>query len=532
MATLIFLFVSSFSLCLVLTPLARLLATRYGLVDRPDGGRKRHGQAIPVAGGLAILVSGAIAVGCAVVVPNPWNAEISAHGGELAALLLASVVICGVGVLDDYGYLRGRHKLVGQLTAAGILIASGLVIRNVRLFQIDIELGVLAVPFTAFFLLGAINALNMLDGMDGLLTALGLVLSLAMAALVLIGQRWYAAPVAVALAGALLGFLRYNFPPARIFLGDAGSMLIGLVIGMLAIQTSLKEPATIMLATPLALLAVPILDITAAIVRRKLTGRSLYATDRCHLHHCLLNRGLSDRRALLWITALCLLSVGGAIAGHVLNNDVFALVAVVVVTGTLLGTRLFGYAEFTLVKQRFLSYLASFGQGPGGKPREVEVRLQGSADWKELWAPFVECARDLDLRRIHLHVNAPALNEGYDFRWDDPHDTGDEGQPRRWVAELSLMVHNQSVGRLDVVGCRDGRSIADKIATLMKLVENLEVFIGDMEQYLETRRDPAHGHGVAEHSRNGKVMAANDAARPHRGGAANPAAQSVQPGGC
>src|SRR5262245_26371483 len=128
----------------------------------------------------------------------------------------------------------------------------------------------------------------MLDGMDGLLGVISLILSLPMAAMVVLAHRWPAAPVAHALAGALLGFLFYTFPPASIFLGDTGSMLVGLVIGVLAIQTSLKSPATLVLATPVALLAIPILDTTAAIVRRKLTGRSVYTTDRCHLHHCLL----------------------------------------------------------------------------------------------------------------------------------------------------------------------------------------------------------------------------------------------------
>src|SRR5439155_8367461 len=140
-------------------------------------------------------------------------------------------------------------------------------------------------------LLGAINSLNLIDGMDGLLGSVGLILSLALAVMAALAGHWGAAAVAVALAGALLGFLPFNLPPASVFLGDSGSMLVGLVLGTLAIQSSLKAPATIALATPVALLILPIFDTTVAILLRTMTGRSLYTTDRGHLLHRLLRFG-------------------------------------------------------------------------------------------------------------------------------------------------------------------------------------------------------------------------------------------------
>src|SRR5437868_2212657 len=154
----------------------------------------------------------------------------------------------------------------------------------------------MAVPVTLFLLLGAIGSLNLIDGMDGLLSTVGVLVSLAVAGMAVMGGHWLAACAAVALAGALLGFLRYNFPPATIFLGDSGSMLIGLVLGVLAIKSALKTPTTVALMAPAVLLTIPIFDTFAAILRRKLTGRSIYSTDRGHLHHCLLSRGLSRWR--------------------------------------------------------------------------------------------------------------------------------------------------------------------------------------------------------------------------------------------
>src|SRR5205085_11092231 len=138
------------------------------------------------------------------------------------------------------------------------------------------------------------------------LSTIGLIIALAMAGMAIIGLQWPAATVALALAGALLAFLFFNFPPASIFLGDSGSMLIGLIIGTLAIQSSLKGPATVALAAPLALLVIPIFDTSAAILRRKLTGSSIFATDRGHLHHMLQSGGLSHQKVLFLVVFLCL----------------------------------------------------------------------------------------------------------------------------------------------------------------------------------------------------------------------------------
>ncbi len=299
---------ASFASCLLLVPLVRLLASRYGLVDNPDGRRKVHGRSVPLGGGLAILASSAVAVAAALAVAGPVRDELAGRWAMVLGLSLAALLICGVGVADDCGKLRGRYKLLGQVAAVAIVIGSGVVVRDVHLFGCQIDLGLLSLPFTAFLLLGAINSLNLLDGMDGLLGSVGAVVCLALAGMALLAGHWAIAGCALALAGALLGFLRYNLPPASIFMGDCGSMLVGLAVGTLAVEGSLKAPATIALATPVVLLTLPILDTTAAILRRKLTGRSIYTTDRGHLHHCLLRRGLSTWRVLLLVLGFCVLT--------------------------------------------------------------------------------------------------------------------------------------------------------------------------------------------------------------------------------
>jgi len=261
-------FISFFAVSLVssilLTPLVRALASRYGLTDKPDQRRKLHGQTIPVAGGLAVLLASLATLFIMLAADLcPWSEQFYQQASQWLGLAGAAIIISCVGVIDDWGYLRGRHKLIGQVLAITVLVSTGLVVKTVRLAGLELELGILAIPFTAFFLLGAVNSLNLLDGMDGLLSTVALIVTLAFAGMAAMsGDREATACVAVTIAGALLGFLRYNFPPATIYLGDTGSMLIGLVIGSLAIRSSLKGPATVALAAPLAILAIPILDTT------------------------------------------------------------------------------------------------------------------------------------------------------------------------------------------------------------------------------------------------------------------------------
>jgi UDP-GlcNAc:undecaprenyl-phosphate GlcNAc-1-phosphate transferase len=464
----------SLGLALLLTPLVRALAPRFGLVDHPDGKRKTHARPTPVGGGVAVLVatSGALAIGLAAT--GGFDDACGSHGEFLLGLFVAGTIICVVGLADDLWGLRGRHKVLGQLVAIVVVMYAGVVVERIQLFNWCQELGLLAIPFTVFWLLGAINSLNLMDGMDGLLGCVGTIISLAIAVMAVLSNSWVVACLAVALAGALLGFLRYNFPPASIFLGDAGSMLIGLVLGVLAIRGALKGPATIALAAPVAILTVPILDTTAAIVRRKLTGRSLYTTDHGHLHHCLLRHNLSCRGVLLGVSGLCCLTVAAGVVSLSLNNELFAILTSVSVACILVVTRLFGYAEFVLARDHFLETVWSLLHARAANPaaHQIEVRLHGSGEWKELWHDLTARAPELNLAAMCLDVNAPAMEEGYHARWNRRNGEIEDG--RLWRAEIPVMAEGQMVGRLEAIGPRDGEAIGAKLATLTQLLDSLE----------------------------------------------------------
>lgn len=470
---------TSFALTLVITPILRSWAARVGLVDRPDGRRKLHRQAVPLAGGLAILISSVAVLSLGVTLSNPWQQLLQAQSDTLVGLLLAAIVICAVGVADDWRGMRGRHKLFGQLLAVSIVISSGVEVENVHLFGWEIMLGPLALPLTAFWLLGAINSLNLLDGLDGLLGSVGAIICLALVAMAVASGHWATAAVAACLLGALLAFLCFNFPPASIYLGDCGSMLIGLVVGVLAIQSSLKAPATVAMAAPAALMTIPIFDSLAAITRRRLTGRSIYTTDRGHIHHSMLSRGLSGTRVLLVIGTLCSLIVVGVLASLILRSELLAVIAGLTVVFVLIVTRLFGHAEFLLLKERLLECCTP-GRQVNGRTRQMEVRLQGSADWKLFWLSLTTHAEDLKLQSMCLDVNAPAIHESYHARWG--RSSREEEMTTLWRAELPLMVNGQVIGRLELTGLPDEQPISSKVATLSTWVEAFEIALSRLTE--------------------------------------------------
>ncbi len=470
----------SFGLCLLLTPPARAWAYRLRLVDKPDGRRKLHVRTIPVAGGPVILFSVAAALLAAFLCSGAIRRQAAAVAPDLLGLLLAALVICAVGVLDDFGRLRGRHKLLGQLIAIAAVIGTGVRIESIHFLKVDFPLGILAIPFTVFFLLGAINSLNLLDGMDGLLTSVALLLCLVLGFLALLAKKDVTACLAFAMAAALLAFLRYNFPPATIFLGDSGSMLIGLVIGVLAINSSLAPPARMTLIVPTALLTLPIFDTAAAILRRKLTGRSLYSTDRGHLHHCLLRR-FGDPYRVLFVVSLCGVVIGaGVLAGRLLDSELAILFTSLTVVVALIATRLFGHAELRMVAQCLRTPVEFFLRGlPADEPRQIEVRLQGTMNWHELWQRVVAWAPSLELCRLRLDVNAPAIGEGYHARWNCGPEAAEE-VGELWHARIPLAVKGRTIGELEISGRRGDESIGDKIVVLARMVQDSEWLVSQL----------------------------------------------------
>ena len=337
-------FVAAALIAFVLTPLVQRIALRYDAVDQPDH-RRVNLVPIPRGGGVAVAIAFIIvAAGVGIanadihVLPVPRAVGPS----TIVALLLGGALAAGFGVLDDYFDLRARWQFAGQLVLAFFAISLGVVVELVNdpfepgVIRLD---GPFAIGFTVVWIAGMINSINFIDGLDGLSSGVALIAAatLGMISLTAPVNQPFIAVLCFGLAGSLLGFLRWNFQPATIFVGTSGVMFIGYTLAVLSILGTAK------VAVALLVLAVPIIDAFWIIVRRISQGRSPFSPDRGHLHHRLLDVGLSHRQTVLLIYGIC--AGLGALALLLSGaGQVYAFLGVFVVIGLVL----FGLARLDI----------------------------------------------------------------------------------------------------------------------------------------------------------------------------------------
>ena len=298
---------------LIVTPLVRGLSLRASLVDRPSG-RKVHTKAVPRLGGIAIFAGCAIALAVEAggELAGVWPAALIRADPPLLGALGGLVLIFAVGLVDDVRGLTPGVKLAGQLLAAAVPIAAGLRVEFVGdpfgggLFQ----LGLLSYPVTALWIVGFANVFNLIDGLDGLAAGVAGIAAASFLLLAIDMNMAVAAVMAAALIGACAGFLRYNFNPASIIMGDSGALTIGFALGCMSLLGVMKSAAAITLVVPLLVIGVPVFDTGSAIIRRWRSGRPIQEADNGHIHHRLLHRGFSQRQTVLiiyvWSAALAL----------------------------------------------------------------------------------------------------------------------------------------------------------------------------------------------------------------------------------
>ena len=274
--------------------------------------------------------------------------------------MIAAGFVCFVGSIDDRFNLPSRVKLVLQIVSVLPIVLLGYYVDRIVAFGCPIELGWLGIPLTVLWLVGCINALNLIDGMDGLASIVGLSTAAMLGVIAASQGHDHVAAMAIVLAASLAGFLIYNLPPASIFLGDSGSMVIGLTVGLLGIQGTLKTSATLAITAPAVVMTLPMFDIVAAMVRRKLTGRRFDSPDRLHIHHRLLDRGWTPWQVLCLLGALCLTTGAAATAATIFRRDALAWIAAMTLVVLMIRLRLFGHDEFALAKQAVVRTLKSY----------------------------------------------------------------------------------------------------------------------------------------------------------------------------
>ncbi|OGO79577.1 MAG: undecaprenyl-phosphate alpha-N-acetylglucosaminyl 1-phosphate transferase [Clostridiales bacterium GWB2_37_7] len=310
MKTIYIAFLIAVSVAYLVTPFVIKLANRVGAIDVPKDSRRVHTVPIPRLGGIAIFIGFMVAVLTTLKMDT-----------RLMGVLAGAVIIVTMGYFDDIKPLSAKVKLLVQLLAAGIAMYGG-VKMNILTNPLSlisgtndfIVLGKWSYPLTMVWIVGVTNAINLIDGLDGLAAGVSTIAALTLTAVALFTGDTYISMLAAILAGATIGFLPYNFNPAKIFMGDTGSLLLGYMLSVISIMGVLKSAAALSILIPIFAIGLPIFDTFMAIVRRGMSGKSFMEADKGHLHHRLLDIGLSQKQAVLTLYSISAVLGFGAVA--------------------------------------------------------------------------------------------------------------------------------------------------------------------------------------------------------------------------
>lgn len=312
-------FVCAFLLAFLSTPYVKKLAKKIGAIDIPKDKRRMHTDSVPLIGGLAIFLG--------FLVSTVIFTEIDI---KIIAILSGALIMVVLGVFDDKYALGAKFKLMIQIIAAAIPVIAGVRIERIILPFLKsggIEFGWLAYPITILWIVALTNAVNLIDGLDGLAAGVSAIASFSMFLIALMQGNYVIAVMSAALVGACCGFLPYNFSPASIFMGDTGSTFLGFVMASLSVLGLFKIHAIISFAVPFIAFGIPIFDTSFAIFRRIKEHRPIMSPDRGHLHHRLVDMGFSHKQAVLIIYAICI--VLGAVAVLSFKSKLLAIVIAV-----------------------------------------------------------------------------------------------------------------------------------------------------------------------------------------------------------
>jgi len=357
-------FTLSLGLALALTPIVMKGAGWLRLFDSPDGGRRLHDHPVPRLGGVAVYLVAAAVASLLFIRVAPLFLPDGAPGDEqiriLAGVFLGSAILFLVGLVDDLRGLSAGVKFGAQILAASIVYFFGLRIGSIALgYGIGVPVGVLEIPLLFLWIVGLTNAYNFIDGLDGLAAGVAVIACATIAVVALaLGNLFVILPV-IALGGALLGFLPYNFPKGRIFLGDAGSLSIGFLLAVLSIEGAVNRAGAVLAVVPILAVSVPLLDTALAIVRRWLRHVPLSGADARHIHHRLLALGLTPKRTagILWALATGMAGLGllMALTAPFVATSIAMLGIVAVLVMLIYGTNVLAYNEFFVAGEVLMS---------------------------------------------------------------------------------------------------------------------------------------------------------------------------------
>jgi len=350
-STYLVVFLGAILLSFVLTRTVRNIAIARGWVSAPSLPRHIHTASIPRLGGIAIFLAFAAVAGILAAFPAMRGGDPKFSARTILYILVPGTLVFLLGLFDDLRPVKPQVKFAVQAVAATLLFFGGF-----RVFQLPLlfgshSLGWLALPLTIIWVLWITNAFNLLDGVDGLAAGSSLFSTLTVFVVSLVSGDLLVSSLTLALAGAILGFLRFNFNPATIFLGDCGSLFIGFMLSALALAGAQKTPTIVAVAIPVISFGLPVLETVLSVLRRFLSGQPLFAADRGHIHHKLLERGFSQRQ-VMWIlyvvSAAC-----GLLSLFLLypSGPTVGVVLFVIGVGIWVGVQHLGYHEFVELRR-------------------------------------------------------------------------------------------------------------------------------------------------------------------------------------
>jgi UDP-GlcNAc:undecaprenyl-phosphate/decaprenyl-phosphate GlcNAc-1-phosphate transferase len=397
----------SFLLAMTLTPVCRNLHQRCGLVDRPDQVRKLHQGPVPTMGGVPILI--AYVASFAVLLIGGLRMQLGKVDFSLALRLAPAVAtIFGLGVLDDRFRLQPVQKMIGQILAAGWACWAGVRITSSAVGSVPYYL---SIPVTIGWLVVCTNAFNLIDGVDGLAAGVGLSATATTLVAALVQHNLFLATATVPLAGALLGFVRYNFNPATIFLGDSGSLTIGFLLGCFGVIWGQKSATILGMTAPLMALSIPILDLCLSIVRRFLRRQPIMRGDRGHIHHRLLDRGLTPRRVALLLYALCGVTAVFSLFQSITVNHYSAAVIVVFCGIAWVGIQNLGYTEFDQARRLLLA--GGFRQALNSQLalRAFDTSLSNAPSVAERWEVLRQALKEFGFVEVYWRTRGEVYHD-------------------------------------------------------------------------------------------------------------------------
>ncbi len=446
-------FIASLVVSFILTPEIRDFAIARAWVSPPHS--DLHRRPLPRLGGVAIFFSFLLSCSIAIAIVR----HVPRLGGELAfksalAILAPASLVFLLGVYDDLRKVGPYAKFAVQGIAATMLFAGGLRILEVPvLFGSHRFPGFVGLPLTVLWVLAVTNAFNLIDGLDGLAAGSALFSTLVVFVVALVTQSALVSLMAIALVGAILGFLRFNFSPATIFLGDCGSLFIGFILSALALQGAAKSPTIIAVAIPVVSFGLPILETTLSILRRWISGRPVFAGDREHIHHKLLQQGRSHRRVVIILYGVS--AVFALLSLFLLwpASQMLGLVLAVVGVGVWIGVQRLGYLEFgelrrvaqkTIERQLLINNLAI---------RRATEELKVSQDYAQVYRTLVAAFAGNEFDAFDLRLETPVdeaaavrslqLISGWGespcLRWINPGSCYRSGRVSAWSLNLELL---------------------------------------------------------------------------------------------